>query len=212
MRPVLFDCDGVLVDSEALSCEATADLLKARGFDLDGAEVMRRFLGRSIAAVYAHCAALGRPLDPGFADEKERLYVERARGVLQPIPGAHAVVERLAGRAPIAVATSGSPGKVAFSLRETGLARHFDVVVCAVEVARGKPAPDLFLLAAERLGVDPRTCLVVEDAAPGIAAARAAGMVAVGLASSISREALRAAGADVVVDRLDQLLDLPELG
>lgn len=206
---VIFDLDGVLVDSETISCGATADLLVARGIAIDEPEVRRRFLGRPIAAVYDHVAEItGRPLDARFAAEKEDLYFERARGTLRAFPGAHATVEAVAARFPIAIASSGSPRKVAFSLAETGLGALFSVVCTTAEVARGKPAPDLFELAAARLGVDPRTCVVIEDSVPGIVAARAAGMHAIGITTSVDRDALSRAGAHDVVDRIDQILAL----
>ena len=202
MRAVLFDCDGVLVDSEALSCEATSDLLRARGAKLTNEEVRALFLGRSAADHVRWCRDHGVAIEDDFGAVKDRAYVERARGRLKAMPGALELVERVHGKTKIAVATSGTPEKVAFSLQETGLDRFFDVVVTASEVARGKPHPDLFLRAAERLAVEPVACVVIEDSAPGVQAARAAGMKAVALASSMDRAALLAAGAHVVVDRL----------
>ncbi|MBI2393898.1 MAG: HAD family phosphatase [Deltaproteobacteria bacterium] len=182
IRAVVFDLDGVLVDSEALSCGATADLLTARGVPMTEPDVRRLFLGKPIAAVYDHVRALGcGPLPASFAEEKERLYFERARGRLRAFAGAEDVIATVGARLPIAIASSGSPRKVAFSLGETGLSRLFSVVCTTAEVARGKPAPDLFLLAAERLHVSPQDCAIVEDARPGIEAARAAGAFAVGV-------------------------------
>jgi len=207
MKAVIFDCDGVLVDSEPISCETTAELLRARGAPWTNEEVHRLFLGRSADDHRAACASIGVVLEDDFGAIKDGLYVERARGRLRAMPGASELLARLHGATPIAVATSGTPQKVAFSLRETGLDRFFDVVVSASEVARGKPHPDLFLRAAERLGADPRACVVVEDSGPGVMAARAAGMKAIGLISSIDRDALIDAGADVVVDALSAVLD-----
>ena len=205
---IVFDCDGVLVDSEELSCGATADLLVEHGVRMDGAEVRRRFLGCSIDAVLAHCARLGRPLDAGFAERKDRLYIERARGRLRPMPGAVALLEAIEGRIPVAVATSGSPQKVAFSLAETGLARFFSIVCTSREVPRGKPAPDLFLLAARRLTLPPARCAAVEDSVPGVLAGVAAGMRTIGHPSSLPRAALIDAGAHVICDDLRDILAL----
>ena len=211
-RPIVFDCDGVLVDSEDLSCAATADLLTARGYALDHAEIKARFLGKSMASLFEHCASLGRPLDPSFAADKHHLYVERARGTLRAFPGVVDVLQRLrAAGTPFAVATSGTPEKVAFSLAETGLARLVDVLVTAVEVAHGKPAPDLFLEAARRMRVEARDCVVIEDSTAGVTAGRAAGMTTIGFTSSLSAATLRAAGAHVVIDAMSELLDRPEL-
>ncbi len=209
IRAIVFDLDGVLVDSEALSCRATADLLQGRGIDLDEHDVRRLFLGKPIRAVYDHVEALGHPpLPEAFAAEKEELYFARARGVLRAFPGARELVEGLRGRVPIAIASSGSPRKVAFSLAETGLAPLFDVVCTTAEVRRGKPAPDLFLLAASKLGVEPGDCVVLEDSIPGIEAARAAGAFAVGVPTSIEPERLIAAGAHRVVPTIASLLEV----
>ena len=211
-RAVIFDCDGVLVDSEEISCSASAELLRAHGLLIDTAEIKRRFLGKSIDAVFEHCASIGRPLPPSYADDKERLYEARARGVLRAMPEIERVLEELRRREiPIAVATSGTPAKVAFSLKETNLARFFDVVVTSSEVARGKPSPDLFLHTARALAVEPASCVVVEDSTPGIAASRAASMLTVGYPSSHARATLVEAGAHRVIDRLSELLSLPEL-
>ncbi len=210
VEAVIFDCDGVLVDSEETSCGATADLLERLGFPMPHAEVKARFLGKSIDAVYRHYREVtGRELPRSFADDKEALYIERARGTLRPMPGALDVVRELRARMPIAVATSGGPGKVRFSLAETGLASWFDVVCASVDVERGKPFPDLFLLAARRLSVSPERCAVVEDSRPGIEAALAARMYAVGLPSSIDRAELISAGAHAVIDSLRELPLLP---
>lgn len=212
IRAIVFDLDGVLVDSEALSCGATADLLTSRGIPIDEPEVRRLFLGKPIRAVYDHVAALGHaPLPESFAAEKEDLYFARARGSLCAFPGAHEVVARLRGRVPIAIASSGTPRKVAFSLGEAGLAPLFDVVCTTAEVRHGKPAPDLFLLAASKLGVDPRDCAVVEDALPGIQAARAAGAFAIGVPTSLEPDALVEAGAHRVIPSIADLLAVAEL-
>lgn len=203
IRAVVFDLDGVLVDSELLSCSATADLLTERGLPMTEPEVRRLFLGKPISAVFEHFRALGHELPASFAEDKERLYAARARGRLRAFDGAHAVVERIAAHLPVAIASSGSPAKVAFSLGETDLSRLFPIVCTTSEVARGKPAPDVFLLAARRLGVAPTECAVVEDALPGIEAARAAGAFVIGVTTSLSKSAL--SGADVVIDSIGEL-------
>jgi len=210
IRAIIFDLDGVLVDSEYHSCSATAELLSARGIPMTEADVRRLFLGKPIGAVYEHARALGHELPERFARDKEDLYFAKAEKDLRAFPGARAVCQRIC--VPKAIASSGSPRKVAFSLGSTGLDAVFDVVCTTAEVKHGKPAPDLFLLAAERLGVPPKECAVVEDAAPGIAAARAAGALAIGVTTSLSREALMDAGADAVIDSIEQLPRVPGLG
>ena len=210
---IIFDCDGVLVDSEETSCRATADLLTKVGFPMTLAEVKTLFLGRSISAVYAHYQqATGRALHASFGDEKEALFAERARGALKTMPGVLEVVRALhRKRVPIAVATSGSPGKVAFSLAETGLAQYFSVVCTSLDVPRGKPFPDLFLHTAKALGVEVTQCAVIEDSIPGIEAGVAARMLTIGYPSSHNTGALLDAGAMTVVDHLGALLRIPAL-
>lgn len=204
VRGVIFDLDGVLVDSELLSCQATADLLTEHGVTMDEPEVRRLFLGKPIAAVHAHVRQThGKELPSDFGERKERLYAERARTVLQAFPGVREMIGRL--RAPFAIASSGSPGKVAFSLAETGLAPLFPVVCTTAEVARGKPAPDLFLLAASKIGLPATECAVVEDSIAGIEAAIAAGAFAIGVTTSLPAEALKAHAT------LDRIANLPSL-
>lgn len=210
IRAIIFDLDGVLVDSEFHSCSATAELLTARGVSMTEPDVRRLFLGKPIAAVYEHVRALGHELPESFAREKEDLYFAKAEKELCAFPGAREIVERV--RAPKAIASSGSPRKVAFSLAMTGLGALFDVVCTTAEVKHGKPAPDLFLLAAEKLGVPANECAVVEDAAPGIQAARAAGAFAIGVTTTLPRGDLERAGANVVIDALTELPGvLPQL-
>lgn len=203
IRAVVFDLDGVLVDSELLSCGATADLLTARGIPMTEPEVRRLFLGKPISAVFEHVRTLGHELPPSFAEEKEHLYFARARGTLRAFEGAMEVVAQIAAKMPVAIASSGSPNKVRFSLAETGLSPLFPIVCTTSECARGKPAPDVFLLAAERLGVLPTECAIVEDALPGIEAARAAGGFVIGVTTSLSRDVLSA--ADAVIDSVREL-------
>ncbi len=203
IRAVIFDLDGVLVDSEYHSCSATAELLTARGIPMTEVEVRRRFLGKPIAAVYEHARTLGHELPESFARDKEDLYFAKAERELRAFDGARAVAERL--RAPKAIASSGSPRKVAFSLDTTRLREVFDVVCTTAEVARGKPAPDLFLHTAEKLGVPATECAVIEDSEAGLEAARAAGALAIGVTTTLSRDALLAAGAHDVIDSITEL-------
>jgi len=203
IRAVIFDLDGVLVDSEYHSCSATAELLTARGFPMTEADVRRMFLGRPIGAVYEHMRTLGHELPESFAREKEDLYFAKAERGLRAFDGARDVAERL--RAPKAIASSGSPRKVAFSLERTRLGEVFDVVCTTAEVQHGKPAPDLFLHAAAKLGVPAAECAVIEDSLAGIRAARAAGSFAIGITTTLSRDALTDEGANAVIDSIREL-------
>jgi HAD superfamily hydrolase (TIGR01509 family) len=179
MRPfdlVIFDCDGVLIDSEVISARMLVAELKGHGIDVDLAYVARHFLGRSYPVVLTQIRAdFGIDLPMGFeADYRARLLSAFDRD-LRAMAGVEAVLDRLA--VPACLATSSSPERLAFSLRKTGLGSRFaGRAVTASEVARGKPAPDLFLHAAARFGAAPARCLVVEDSFAGIRAGLAAGM------------------------------------
>ncbi len=202
--PVIFDCDGVLVDSEPLANRVLAETLTELGVPMSPEESVRRFMGRSWATVEAYTA--GRA--PGLRERyEERLFAAFA-AELHAVPGVEAVLEGLAASGvPTCVASSGSPDKIAFTLGHTGLARFFEErVFSASEVAHGKPAPDLFLHAAERMGWEPGRVTVVEDSAPGVQAGRAAGMRVLGYAGGLTDAAtLRLAGADVTFGAMEAL-------
>jgi HAD superfamily hydrolase (TIGR01509 family) len=177
---VIFDCDGVLVDSEPLSCGLLVEHLARAGVTIDRAQVYERHLGRTLASIArAVEEEHGRPLPAGFLDSFQAAILTRFERELRPVRGMGEVLDRLVVRR--CVASSSRPERLAVSLRVTGLARHFGAAVfSAVEVPNGKPAPDLFLHAAARMGVLPERALVVEDSAAGVAAARAAGMRVIG--------------------------------
>ncbi|MBO4168525.1 HAD family hydrolase [Cereibacter azotoformans] len=173
---VIFDCDGVLVDSEVLAVAVLVAELERAGVCVDEAFVHRHFLGRSFPAVQEVVLRdFGVTLPETFqADERARLLQAFETG-LRPVPGAAEVVRALA--VPSCLATSSSPARLARSLEITGLAPLFEGrCFTASQVARGKPFPDLFLFAAAEMGVEPGRCLVIEDTEPGVRAALAAGM------------------------------------
>ncbi len=178
---IIFDCDGVLIDSELLSAEVLIDLLAADGVEIDFDHVRRNFLGRSFPTVARHIREeLGHALAPDFDALYRARLLERFETELRPMPGIASALEMLAMRGvPVCVATSSSPPRVARSLDIVGLATALPHVFTASQVARGKPAPDLFLLAARTLGAEPSRCLVFEDSLPGLEAAQAAKMTAV---------------------------------
>lgn len=186
--PVLFDCDGTLVDSEPIASAVNAELLNARGVPLDTGEVLALFTGLSVRSVKALVAQrFGVHLDADFDTEKARRLDAAFAARLRPVPGMPDLVRDLvaAGR-PVCVASSSSPERIDRSLATTGLDKWFPPAqrFSAVMVEAGKPAPDLFLLAAERLGADPGTCAVVEDSVHGVAAGVAAGMTVIGLTAA----------------------------
>ncbi|WP_210526831.1 HAD family hydrolase [Rubellimicrobium arenae] len=172
---VIFDCDGVLIDSEVISARVLVELAREAGVMFDEAYVRRNFLGRSFPTVARHIReVLGAALPADFEAAYRRRLLERFEVDLRPTTGVLDVLARLAVRA--CVATSSSPERAARSLAIAGLDRFFPRVFTASEVPRGKPAPDLFLHAAQQMGVAPQACLVIEDSAPGLEAAQAAGM------------------------------------
>ncbi|MGL4279599.1 MAG: HAD family hydrolase [Albidovulum sp.] len=214
MRAVIFDLDGCLVDSEPLSIAALSAELAAIGIADATFEVIRdRFLGVSMQDICDHVAErAGATFPPDFVDRVEDRLFALYRESLRPIPGAVRLLAALTGAGiPFAIATGGSVRRMTVTLRLSGLAPWFEGrAFSADEVRRGKPAPDLFLLAADRLGVPPKDCTVIEDSPHGIAGARAAGMAAIGFVGGTHldgarrghRTLLRKAGAKAVYRRL----------
>jgi HAD superfamily hydrolase (TIGR01509 family) len=176
IRLVIFDCDGVLVDSELLSAGVLGQLMAEIGLPIDHDIFRRDFLGRSFAAAARMCETrFGRPLPPDFEPTYRRALFARLEADLQPMPGVVEVIEAL--RVPYCLATGSNAERLAVTLRAAGLAQHFTgLCFTTSDVARGKPAPDVFLLAAARMGVSPGDCLVLEDSEMGVQAGLAAGM------------------------------------
>ena len=208
---VIFDNDGVLVDSEPHAERVILALLSGLGWPLTAAESTERFLGRSIASIRGLAEAhLGRPLPPDFEDRYHAGLFEAFRE-LTPIPG---IVEALDGiSVPTCVASSGSHERIRLALKTTGLLDRFDGrIFSAQDVRRGKPAPDLFLHAAHTLGVDPARCAVIEDSPAGVEAANAAGMLALGYAGATPPARLaHAAAVFQSMTELPALLERPGL-
>jgi len=172
----IFDCDGVLIDSEVISARQLIEELKGYGVDMDMAFVSRHFLGRSYPVVLKEVRERwGVQLPDRFeADYRARLLAAFERD-LKVMPGVVETIRALS--IPYCLATSSSPERMRKSLEITGLSALFQGrAFTASEVARGKPAPDLFLHAAHRMGADPATCIVLEDSLNGIRAGLAAGM------------------------------------
>ena len=203
---VIFDCDGVLVDSEMLSCQCLSESFGAYGIELSLEEIMRLFLGQSPMAVREFLLKHGRPPDPFLAGLKSRVQ-ESFKRSLQPIDGIGEVLSSL--RTPFCVASSSCLDRVSLALALTGLGGHFgDRLYTSQLVARGKPAPDLFLYAAARMKAAPARTLVVEDSVSGVTAAKTAGMTVWGFVggshyrSGDGRRMLNDAGADRIFERM----------
>jgi HAD superfamily hydrolase (TIGR01509 family) len=204
---IIFDCDGVLVDSEVLSCRCLCSALAAHGIALDVDQALDLFLGRSMTSIIAHYQALGRPIPEPFAAELKADVRAAFSSALLPIQGVSAVLDGL--QVPHCVASSSDLDRVSFSLALTGLAAHFDERLYTSQmVERGKPAPDLFLFAAERMQAEPSRTLVIEDSVSGVTAAKAAGMTAWGFVGGSHYQTrdgmarLLDAGADRVFERM----------
>jgi HAD superfamily hydrolase (TIGR01509 family) len=175
---VIFDCDGVLIDSEIISATVLVEALARHGIAIEMSHVLEQFIGHPYAVVAGKIGAFaGAPLPASFeADYRTRL-LQRFDAELRAMPGIFDVLDHLA--VPFCAATSSHPERAQRSLRAAGLSERFGERVYTVSmVARPKPAPDLFLHAAKAMNVDPKHCLVIEDSDLGIAAAQAAGMIA----------------------------------
>ncbi len=200
---LIFDCDGVLVDSEVIACRAVSEALHAIGFPLSTDIVAERFVGIANKDMYAALEAdWGRPLPASFAAELVRRELALFEQELRKIEGVDWALAQL----PMTkcVASGSTPVGISFKLGHTALATWFSgALFSSTMVARGKPAPDLFLYAAEQMKVSPHRCLVIEDSVPGIVGAKAAGMVAFGFTGASHcrpghAERLAKAGADLV--------------
>ena len=195
---VIFDCDGVLVDSERLTHQVVVDMLAEHGVALGFDEAVDRFIGMSMANGLVQLKALlGGTLPADFLPEMGRRTRAAFRAGLTAVPGVEAVLDGL--QRPFCVASNGNHAKVNFTLGHTGLLPRFTGrIFTADDVAHPKPAPDLFLLAARTLGALPAHTTVVEDTPTGVAAARAAGMRVIGFAAMTPAPRLQAAGADAI--------------
>jgi HAD superfamily hydrolase (TIGR01509 family) len=210
MTLLVFDCDGVLVDSEVLAHATLIEMMASLGRPMTMDEAVREFAGGSLADTIATVRRLlGRPLPADVGEHFGKLLLERFRQNLKPMPGVRAAILALPHRR--AVASSSTPERLRLSLEVTGLAPLFGAhVFSAVQVARGKPAPDLYLLAARSLGEAPENCIVIEDTPRGVAAGRDAGARVIGFAGGghatpALADALRLAGAEVVITAMGEL-------
>lgn len=209
IEALIFDMDGLLVDSEGLAAVAMDRLLDSRGL-VRRPDVHEKLLGRRLVE------ALAIVRDGYEIDEETDVLIaqyavlrtEALRGAVQAMPGAHDIVAR-ARRAglPVALATSGMRVHVDISLGETGLAGRFDSETTGDDVNRGKPAPDLFLLAASRIGVAPGAAIVLEDSPLGVEAATNAGMRVIGVLGHPGRAASFPVAPTVLVQDLYEAAD-----
>ncbi|WP_413757706.1 HAD family hydrolase [Streptomyces sp. MMBL 11-3] len=207
---VIFDNDGVLVDSEPISNTLLAAYLTELGHPTSYEDSLRDYMGAAMHRVHDLVEErTGERLPADFDDVFHGRVFAAFERELQPVPGASEVLEKLvADGVPYCVASSGSHERIRVGHRTTGLDRWFDDarIFSSQDVGRGKPAPDLFLYAAERMGVAPDRCVVVEDSPLGVQAARAAGMDVYGFTAMTPAE--RLAGADGLFGEMGELLGL----
>jgi beta-phosphoglucomutase-like phosphatase (HAD superfamily) len=212
MKPlVIFDCDGVLVDSETIENEVSAQCLTEVGLPMTGQEARERYIGLSSAAVIELVEAeLGRKLPDGWLDNYHTRSHARLVNEIVAIEDVADVIDTLEAMGfETAVASSGEHAKMAITLGKTGLLERFEGrIFSAEDVAHGKPAPDVYLLAAKTLGYAPQTCFAVEDSPNGVRAAVAAGMYVFGYSAQIEPSRLLEAGAHVL---FEAMVDLPLL-
>jgi HAD superfamily hydrolase (TIGR01509 family) len=210
---VIFDCDGVLVDSELLSCGCLSEALASHGIHVEIGTILDLFLGRSTAAVIDHYRALGWTIPEHFSADLAARIRRAFAASLRPMPGVEAVLRAL--DTAYCVASSSDRDRVAHALALTGLAELFDDRLFSAQmVQHGKPAPDLFLHAASAMNAEPRRTLVVEDSISGVQAARTAGMTVWGFvggshyACRDGKQALLSAGSQRVFDRMEDFYSL----
>ncbi len=212
---VIFDCDGVLVDSEILASQVSLRELEAFGIRMSPQTYARKYAGKKEEDTLALISEEYQITLPDSFLPKLRLEIDRALDhELQPIPGAKETINAI--RLPVAVVSNSDLERVMISLRVAGLSELFGKNLFAAEmVAKPKPAPDVYLYAASQLGVDPAACLVVEDSQSGVTAAHSAGMQVIGFlaASHIPEghaEVVKKAGAIAIVNNMQELKQLLE--
>jgi HAD superfamily hydrolase (TIGR01509 family) len=203
---VIFDCDGVLVDSERLAIRTEVEILTGLGWPLTEADIVERFVGRSAAHMQGEIERhLGRSID--WEAEFEVHYRSEFERELAPVPGVVAALDHIA--IPNCVASSGSHERMRFTLGLTGLFARFEGRIFSVDdVARGKPAPDIFLYAAAQMGTPPDRCAVIEDSISGVTAGLAAGMTVFAFAGGVTGSAQLSTDGAIV---FEDMRDLPGL-
>jgi len=210
---IIFDCDGVLVDSEVISCRAHANALTRHGYPISSEQVSRRFLGRSTKQANLEIETeLGRKLPEAYHGDLQDELFRSFEADLEAIRGIHDVLDVVTQA--VCVASSGSHQRMQVSLGSTGLhERLAPNIFSSSQVKNGKPAPDLFLFAANQMRVPPERCVVIEDSLAGIAGARAAGMTVFGFCGGSHcgnghAETLLQAGANLTFADMHQLPEL----
>ena len=210
---IIFDVDGVLVDSESLSCGALNQIL-VEEIDIDIGIDYSEVIGTSNKdAIKFYLNKFGKELSNDevmdLVDKKQLRYIELAKQSLTSFDNCELFISKLRDRNyKVAVASSGSIEKIKFSLGKVGLIHYFESLSSSEEVRNGKPAPDLFQLAINRQDAKPENCLVIEDSIFGIRAGKASGAYVAGFIGSFSKEQLLETCADLVVQSYSELIEL----
>jgi HAD superfamily hydrolase (TIGR01509 family) len=202
VQAVIFDMDGVIVDSEPYSMQALIDVLGQYGIE-PTEDDLRRSYGRRVRDDFVdYFARYGVTADVNIAiAHKHARYYHLAAGHLQPFPGVMALLKRLGDHGHrLALASSGDRVKVAFGMQALQLNSLFELVITGDDVSHSKPAPEIYLRAAQRLGVPPAECIAIEDAPAGVEAVKRAGMRCIAVTNSVPREQLYQ--ADLIVGSL----------
>lgn len=212
-RHVIFDCDGVLVDSEPLSMRADVAILKRFGIVMTEVEAHRRFVGKTFEAMLVEMTAeLGVDFPPGLQQVKNKMLAEMYERELCIVDGAMDLLEDLKRRKISCSVASNSPAaRVALALRLTAIETYFGAITSFEDVASGKPAPDVFLRAAEIADFEPQACVVIEDSVTGVMAGVAAGMRTIGFTGThhepeVQGQLLTNKGAFAVVNCLKEVI------
>ena len=177
IEAVIFDCDGTLVDSEVISLRVLVDYVKEFGLQIDHSEAMERYAGNELTVVFRDIEnQLGHALPDDFLEQFRHRQLAKLRSDVLACDGADELLRNLT--LPFCVASNAPTNKIEICLTTTGLIRHFepDQIFSAYDIEKWKPAPDLFLLAAKSMNVQPQNCVVVEDSSFGVKAGLAAGM------------------------------------
>ncbi|WP_175418932.1 HAD family hydrolase [Aureibaculum algae] len=197
---VIFDCDGVLVDSEAISTQVMVDLLKTVDYHIDIEKAIDLFTGLALKDNFALVEKeLGRKLPDDFEETYRALSFEAFQRDLKPIKGVHTLLDKLA--VPFCVASSGPINKIKLNLKVTKLSHYFNEnIFSCYQINSWKPEPDIFLHAARTMGFKPEECVVIEDSLPGVTAAKAGGFDVYALENESNKTMLAGVEVPVVMD------------
>ncbi|REG85879.1 HAD family hydrolase [Marinomonas pollencensis] len=206
-KAIIFDCDGVIVDTENISNSIMRSMLQQEGLQIDDKLLHERFSGfPNRENIKTAEAMLGRSLPESFDDDYRKRFHAVIDQHLEPITGVRELLQKVT--TPIAMATNARRKEMNFKLSKIQLEETFAIRFCVEDVVHGKPAPDLYLKAADALNVAPEDCIVIEDSVAGIKAAKAAGMRVLAFSETLEADLQMRAGATQCFDTMKQLEEL----